>query len=239
MTDETKVSGETQPEVDKTTLGAGGVTEKVMPTNPPVDADVVKKEEVEALKQKYETDLRKLQSSLQRNESELRKALEDQKKLHKDELERARIASMDDDERKVYEVERNKERLTEMQELLNATQLERDQAAETLKAYNFFQKRKVPADVLVVDQGYEALLNSGWEYITNRIEELEKKQAGGQTPTKEPPKEPPKAPPVDTTINSMPIVGTTWEELEKRYGSRERVYQLIEEKRLKPDVLPK
>jgi len=64
---------------------------------------------------------------------------------------------------------------------------------------------------------------------------LESRAAIPPTP---PPPALPAAPPVDTGRTTTPGTKPGWDELEKKYGSREKVYELVEAKRLPPDIIP-
>jgi len=106
-----------------------------------------------------------------------------------------------------------------------------------LAANNYFLSNGVPANTLKNDDGYETLWNSGMDWITSEFERLRAAPVAPPTPPVAP-KTPPVAPPVDTGTG-VPSGGPTWEDLKKKYGSEERVYELIEQRRLSPDILPK
>lgn len=234
MTEETKVPGGTEAGVPEGTPAPGEVA-KATPTQPPQDAGSAK---YEAELAKYKEDLNKLKSASQKRESELQRALAQREREFQQKIEETRLASMDDDERKIYEVERNKERVAELEAELQAARLEKEEMVAYNNAYAFFAGKGVPPSELILDQGLDALVASGWDFVSKRLAELEAQVTQMGSTQKVLPKEPPKAPPVETGTG-IPVGGPTWEDLEKKYGSREAVYTLIEQRRLSPDILPK
>lgn len=235
--DLTKVPGGTTDGVASATPAQGGVA-PATPTQPPADAasaaDVEAKYKADLAK--YQEDLNKLKSASQRREGELQRTLTQRDAEYKAELEKVRLSTMDDEERKIYEIERNRERVNELQAELDRVNAEREEQAAINNTFAFFLQKGVPANALVNGQGLDALVVSGWDYISNRLAQLEAAAANAPAP-KTPPQEPPKAPPV-TTGTGTPVGSPTWDDLIKQYGSMDEVFNRIEQGRLSRDVLP-
>lgn len=233
--DLTKVPGGTGAGVPDGTPVPSGVA-PATPAKPPVDAtsaDIEAKYKAEL--EKFQNDLNKLKSASQRREGELQKTITERERQYREEIEKVRLGNMDEEERKIYEVERTKERVAELEAQLNAVNEEKEEQMAVNNAYSFFLQKGVPANSLVIGQGLDALVASGWEYISLRLAQLEAAAAaGGQ---RNPPVEPPKAPNVEVG-SGTPAGKPTWDDLVKRYGSREEVYTQIEQRRLSPDILP-
>ena len=209
-----------------------GVADNATPETPEFDVEKLKAEYEQKL-QTSQQDLNKLKSSLQKQQAEqAKKYQEEQARLEK-QLREVRMQNMDEDQRKQYEAQMQSEEYQNLQaQLQERDRVLADQAA-TLDALNFFASKKVPVDSLVLNQGYDALAQSGWDYISNRLTELEA-QVSNPKPEPKPRK---KAPDV-LTDKSSPSKGSSWKELRAKYGTDENIYQAIEDGTLSPSILP-
>jgi len=219
---------------------AGSVTpQSVTPSNPPVDADAIKKAREEA--EQLRRDVNNLKSMSQRREAELKADAERIQREAQAEIERQTMAQMDDDEREKYQSAIAQRRVQELQEELNDVRA-KQQVQENLNAsMNWFLDQGVPISALDRSSP-EALVQSGYAYFANRIKELESKPAAPATPPAAPPPQaPPKAPQVDTNTGAPATpqsYADAWDALIEKFGSRERVYKLVELRQLPKSIIP-
>lgn len=238
MTDlvEPKVQGEPGgPVVETPTTPAAGGVPQGTPTQTPVDAEATLKAKYEAEVAKYQADLNKMKSTFQSQDAKRQQEWQQRQQKYEQEIERLRVATMDDEQRKAYEAERKSDEYRQMQETIAELSRKQEETEAMFNAQQYFLEQGVPPTVLVINDGYENLWNSGMNWI---MDEFKRLQTAKTAPAPVGPKVPPPAPPVDTGTGT-PTVGTTWADLEKIYGSREAVYQAIESRRLSPDILPK
>ena len=235
MSDEPKVSAEeTKGEVAEqaTQSPAQSVAEgsATQASNQQVDAEAFRKE-AEQLKK----DINQMKASFQKREAKIESEAKNRVKQLEEALEAARVQSMDDEARKAYEATRGSKRVTELETEL--AQLKEQQAtADAFRgAVEQFRDAGVPLESLVTDADLPALVESGWNWMTSHMRELEEKVAKAST-KKEP--EPLPTPPAVPGAKGAPASKTTWADLEKQYGSRETVFALVEQGRLSPDILP-
>jgi hypothetical protein len=240
MENEPKVPGEPIGEVTKDVTPAGGVAVNATPSAAPVDAgsqlDALKVE-YEAKLRAYQDDLNHMKSSFQRKEAERERDWTQRREDYEREVERLKLSTMDEDQRKQYESESTVRRMTELENQLRNMAEEKSNYESMLRAQNYFIARGVPANELSLDEGYEALWNSGMAWIDKDYTRL--KQLASNPPVQPvTPQKPPEAPPVVTTTNSPAYAGTRWKELVKEYGSEEAVYQGVEHGQIDPSVIP-
>lgn len=223
---------------DDLTLSDEGVSEETETPEQPAS-------DVEAIKADYETrlatmtsDMNAMKSSLQRRESTIqadnaRRTAELQKQL-----KAVRLGNMDEEQRKKYEADLLQEELQNLNTQISELSREKQNQEAVLNALTFWLAQGVPQDKLVTDQGYDALVNSGWAYIRDEREQL-KARVNGELPKKSVVKTTKKAPSVVTDKAAPSGTGSTWPALVKKYGSEERVWQLVESGQLDPSILPK
>jgi hypothetical protein len=211
------------------TPDASGVAPVVTPGSGPSDAEI--------RVAKLQEDLNRMKSSFQSTQAKLEKQWAAEKARYEADLEAARTSSMTDDQRKAYEVQRSFERLKELENRNAELEKERQETeqASNYRAY-FMETFQVDPKNLILDQGIDALVASGWEAVRKdreakekRIAELERKVSGA--PDVEPPD-------VVTNTAHTPSVGPTWADMIKKYGSREAVYRLFEEGKLPASQIP-
>lgn len=214
------------------TIPDGGVAQpEATPAQPTVD--------VEQLQKQYETklsasqaDLDKLKSALQKREAELTKEYQQRERNLQEQLKQAKLSTMDEAQRAKYEEELKSEEWQSLNQQLNDAQQSVRESQEILNAMRFFISQGVPADRLVLDQGYNGVTESGWAYIR---EELETLRNAASKATQKPER---KTAPDVVTDKSIPSKGVTWKQLRETYGSEEAVYQAIEQGLLDPSILP-
>lgn len=229
-----KVQGEPTPapvtEKPVTPAGEGvAATPATTPTQTP-QSDALAQE-----KQRFEKDLNQLKSTLQRREAQLTKEAKEREAALLKQLEETKLQGMDDEARKAYEATRfSRENETLKQQL--------EEERRRYQEYQVFQNSVlqfrsagVPEANLVLDGSLDDLVQSGWDYLTSRVRELESKLTAPVTPA---PKELPAAPEVDTGKSQSVNTKPTWPELIAKYGSRERVYELVEQRQLNPEIIP-
>ena len=178
-----------------------------------------------------------MKSSFQKRESQLTVEWEERESAYKAEAQKLKMSTMNDDDRQVYERNLAVERLAEL-EKKNADLLlvQKSQSAQQ-ESLNYFLSQGISLDALTVDEGYDALIASGWKAISDEKasmkSELEKLR---QNP--KPPKE--DAPDVVTNLQGgQPTDGPTWTDLISKYGSMEQVYSLVESQQLPASIIPK
>lgn len=227
----TQVPSEEQPLVP-TTPGTQGVADeatKVAPSAPQTDADV------QALKTQlaqYQQDIRNVKSVMDKKLNESTVQWQQKENELRQQLEDARLASMDEEGRAKYLKQIERQRQDELEE--KATQATRVQAdyQASLAAIQHFTSLGVPLTALVLDQGYDALFQSGYAFVAEGY----KKASQAQVPTTPP--LPPTAPAVATSGGSVPNLKPTWTDLIKQYGTAETVFKLVETGRLDPTIIP-
>lgn len=212
------------------TPNQGRVVENTTPVQrPEVDVD--------ALKQKYEQDIAGLKSSLQRREAQVTKEWQERYSGLERRLHETAMKSMTEDERARYERQLEVEEFQSLQERLAEIESEKQAMASTFSAYNFFIQQGVPANLLNLSDGYDAVVNAGWQHLTSELAELRAARSNPQPqPTNQP--APLKQAPGVVTDKGTPASGTTWAALIAEFGSMEAVFRAVEEQRLDPSVLP-
>jgi len=234
----TQVIAEDALEVEEeSTLESEEVSDEEMLENQPSD--------VEALKAEYEKklanssrDMSNLRSTLDKRASLVEATWQTRYDQLQEQLKEIRMSGMDDGQRKQYETQLAQEELKNSQNRIFELEQKNQEQAALFNAQAFFISQGVPVENLVLDQGQDALVNSGWTYLREEREQLkqalEEKGGGGS-------KKPiikKKAPTVVTDKSPSLNVKTTWKALRDRYGSDETVYRMIESGQLSADILP-
>jgi len=152
------------------------------------------KSQYEEMTKKYERDIGGVKSSLQKRERELAQTWQEKEATYKKQVDDLRKLSMSDTDRKNYEYELALERTEEMSKAIK----EAEQVAEETKNFyawkdRFVNEWRVPSDQLVLDQGVEALVQSGMAVVDAKMKELQMKPVEQPKPvvsaktSKEPP----------------------------------------------------
>lgn len=186
-----------------------------------------------------EQDINKLKSSLQSGYAKKEKEWQQEKSRLEQELEQLRVSRMDETERKKYEADKEQTRLKELADRLSQYQQRESEMEQRTQYVDFFKSQfGIEPEKLQREGTLEDLWNSGWSAVRDELslskkelEELKKFKA-----EKEGEVEPP---PVVEKPGGTPKVGNTWKDLQDKYGSLDRVFELIEQKKLSPDILPK
>lgn len=209
----------------------------VAPATPPVPSQDAEKADLDAVRAKYELDLRQLKSTLQRNEALLTKELDKRDKQYREDLDRLRRSTLDADELKVYEAEYAKSNLADLEQKYNEAQTTLAQERALRETISLFAQEGIPVDILVKasEDGLDGVTTAAWKYLFEENKRLSAAATTTSTPLKTTP--PPIAPATDTGT-APAFTGPKWKELEERYGSREVVYSLVEAGRLPANIIP-
>lgn len=202
---------------------------------PTPDQTSVDAAELARLKQ----DIDKMKSVFQKREADLTKDWQAKEAQYQKQLEELATRDMDDEQRKVYESNKATQQMNALQAQIQQLQSESMDYKARMEAVNFFASKGIPVANLNLDEGYDALVQSGWDALDSerqslmeRIEALEK----GKT-TEEPES---KTPPEVETDDFTPGDGPSWKELRERYGvdDDEAIYTMVENGDLDGSVLP-
>ena len=218
---------------EETTENPAGVSQETTSQSPQVDVEKVKAEYEQKLAQMAQ-DVNNIKSALQRRESQLTTDHKQREAELQKQLREIRMQGMDENQRKAYEVQLQQEEFESLQNKLDEYERKAAEYEQMMGAQDFFMKKGVPANRLVLNQGYEALVQSGWDWVSEQLTKLQ-----NPAPTQPTQPAPLKPAPSVITDKSTPSTGSTWAELRAKYGSDENVYRLIEQGQLSPDALPR
>jgi hypothetical protein len=234
MNDDTLVTG-TTGEVGTTSepTPATGVADATSQSSP-ADAKEMQVDYAARL-ERLNQDLNAMKSTFQRRESQLSKEWQERESQYLRQIEQLRLATMDEDERKVYESTATVRQLNELQEALQTVSAQREEAESKLKAQQYFISQGVPVNKLELGQSYDDLWASGMAYLTEELSQLRKRASTPQAASNPPVIQ---APAVVTANNAPASVGPQWSDLVKQYGDEESVYRLVETGQLSPDIIP-
>lgn len=253
VTDATSgVSEGDEPEVKSGVPGTGMSTNKgeAADGKPVTTAQVDQAEKIrQELLKKHEQDISKLRSSLDSRFSQKQKEWEKREADFRQALFEAETRGLPEDEVRKRRLEHAESEIVRLQQ-------EREQLETALTTQNvaqqwvsYFESQGIGRDNLVLDGGLEALIQSGWNAVTQNMtamkQEIEKLKAGekGDSPSTdgvsgdgdEPKVVGHKIVKSSTGLPSNP----SWNDLIEKYGSPEAVYTAIEQYQLDPSVLPK
>ena len=93
------------------------------------------------------------------------------------------MSNMDEGQRKQYETQLQTEEYQNLQTQLQELNQKNHELSVSFEAQNFFLQNGVPANQLVLNQGYDVMVNSGWQYLLGEINRL-KTTSTQQTQTK-------------------------------------------------------
>ena len=206
------------------------VTTPVTVTTPPVD--------VEMLKAKYEKDVANIKSSLDRRTAQVEQQWQSRYANLQKEMHNIRMQGMNEEERGRYERQIENEEFQGLQSRLAELEQKDAQQAATVNAFSFFIQQGVPADKLNLSEGYDAVANAGWQYLTSELTELRAARTNPQPQPAKPEPAPLKGAPSVVTDKGTPASGTTWAALRTQFGTDEAIYRAVEEGRLDPSVIP-
>lgn len=207
------------------------------PSAPPSDAEA-QLAELRRQNAKYESDIRALKSATDKRYSDAEKTWRQQQAQFQKELQALRLSTMDEDERKRYEASLAIEQQQEIAQELEEARKSAQEYQANLNAVQYFLNQGVPADKLVIDQGYDNLFNSGMAWLTAEVKRLRTSPNSASTPTQPGAAPLPTPPVVATATQGLPNTKPTWDDLRKKYGSDEQIYRLVEAGLLPGDVIP-
>lgn len=134
----------------------------------------------EEMRLKYEQDIGKVKSALQKQVSEEQK----QKTVLEKKLDELLQSSMDDDDRKNYQYEKLVEERDKLKHDLEETKLAYEQAQQFTTWMQYFNDLGIPQSKLIVDQGLPELFGSGMEAVKEMVKTV-KEGAAGKLPQKQ------------------------------------------------------
>jgi hypothetical protein len=234
MNDLDQVQGLEEGVPEGTPNPEAGVSQETPSQQPPMDADRVRAEYEQKLAQ-AQIDLNNVKSSLQKREAQVTREYQQKYDELQRQMREIRMQGMDENQRKQYEAQLQNEEYQTLQRRLEEMEQKTSEYQQMFDAQQFFMQKGVPSDKLILNQGYETLVQSGWDWVTERLKLLEQQAS---SPIKQEPAPLKQAPGV-VTDKGTPVTGSTWAELRKQYGSDDNVYRLIEQGLLSPSVLPR
>jgi hypothetical protein len=193
--------------------------------------------DVEALKVKYEQDINKLKSTLQRQTAQVEQQWQSKYGDLQRQMHNIRMQGMTEDERARYERQLETEEFQTLQSRLAELENEKARQVEAVNAFNFFLAQGVPANKLNLAEGPEVIAQVGWQHMTEELARL-RELASNPQPVKPAGPAPLKQAPEVITDKGTPASGTTWAALRAQYGTDEAVYRAVEEGRLPSSVIP-
>jgi Skp family chaperone for outer membrane proteins len=231
-------------EVVTATLDGGNVAQATIPEGVTDEAQQTLQSQLDEMKsqydemtKKYERDIGGVKSSLQKRERELAQTWQDKEATYKKQVDDLRKMSMSEADRKNYEYELALERTEEMSKAIKEAEAT---AEETKNFYawkdRFVNEWKVPSDQLVLDQGVEALVQSGMAVVDMKMKEAQMKSVEQTKPvtpvvqaktSKEPPE-------TAKPVSGGTVNGITPTEAVKKYagGDWEKFFQMLDQGRL-------
>lgn len=231
-------SGGVNSESELTPVESSGVA-GAMPTGTTKDASNSTPNYEVLLKQR-EADLNKMKSTFQRQIAELQHQQEEERKRYEQKLREIQMANLSDDERKEYE---QTLKLEEAERYRQEAEQYRQQIEEIQLMNNytsFFVEMGVPQSTLSMES-LDDLVQSGWmgiqQIIQNLRSELNKLKADNSQHT-EKSNVSANQQRVMTSTSGVPSTGVTWDDLIKKYGSMEAVFNKVERGELPPSVIP-
>jgi hypothetical protein len=220
------------------TPAAPALVEPVAPATPstPLSDAEIQKQQLEQKIAKYESDIRNIKSTSDKRLHDAEINWQRQQAQLQKELQALRMSTMDDDERKQYEASLNVERQQEVEQELQRARQTAQEYQSNLQAIQFFLAQGVPAEKLVIDQGYDNLFNSGMEWITGELKRV--RSTPSQPPSTPQPNALPTPPVVATASQGVPTTKPSWSDLRAKYGNDEQIYRLVEAGLLPADIIP-
>ena len=230
--------------VEPTAAGAAGIA-----TQGTSDAGASFEAKMAEVQANYERDMRRMQSSLQKNAAQERQEYEQRMSQMESELHAARTAGMNEQERLQYERDVYAQRADMLAQQVQQTQQRlydwenRDQAVEA------FRQLGVPPEKLK-GQSTEQILQAGWMGIAERMAELEARATASQPAPRlvenQPPPSPGLTPPATASAQGTPTGGRTWGDaytaasniLGTTIDNEEDLMRAVEQGHLPPSIIP-
>jgi hypothetical protein len=214
----------------------------------------------EEFRQTAERDRRGVQSSLQSQIAELQRQQEAERLSWQDRLAALETKDMDEVGKASYRAQRFEEQAVQASQRLSQLQSQLDQYSKVPQYIQLFTEIGVDPRSLVMDQGVEALVNSGWQGVITLMEDYRSKAeaasqaapAGAPSPAPAPapglpgvPQTTFTPPAVASTTGAASTLGATWPDVLRAVGGSvgrdvtiEDVYRMIETGQLSPSIIP-
>jgi len=194
---------------------------------------LAKAEAEQKAREKIQTDLDRMKSSLQSQMASQKAQYEKQVQDLSGELRRIQTTGLDEEGLKKYQGEEAQRKVREYEEKIAQLQQQTQELSQmqTWKDY-FVRELGLDPVKLVVDQGLAALCDSGWRAISEEVASLRKIASASKKESEDKGKDKDKgaeAPDVITKQGGKQTKGPTMTELIKRFGSREQVYEAFEQ----------
>jgi gas vesicle protein len=242
------VSEPVADEVVDSTLEGGNVAQATIPEGTPDAGQPTLQDQYKTLQsqfdemtKKYEKDIGGVKSSLQRRERELAQTWQEQEATYKRQIADLRKSSMSESDRKDYEHDLALEMADERSKALAKAESE----IEETKNFYAWKDRlvnewKIPANQLVLDQGVEALVQSGMVVVDEKMKDIQMRnveQPKPATPVAQPKtyKEPPET---AKPVSGATVTGLTPADAVKKYanGDWDKFFQMLDQGRLDRSV---
>lgn len=215
----------------------------VTPTQTVPDAGSEKLKELEAKIQAREQDINKLKSTYDKQLAQTKKQFEEEQRKLQEEIQKAKLSTMTDEQKKTFERQLELEQAQQWKEkAMQYEQQMKDLEIRNNYTQYFTEQMGVPKDKLNLDGDINALVQSGWEGVQNKVKELEGlvqtlKQPQPPQDTTIPQPEPQQRSPLTQPINSgAPKI--TWSDIAKQYPNQEEFFRKLEQGDLNPGVIP-
>jgi hypothetical protein len=202
---------------------------------------------IAATQSRYEKDLRQMQSSLQSGFSKQQQEWQQERESWRKQVDDIQLKDLDEGERTKYELQRANERLNEVQN--RAQELEAKYQNESLKIQyaNQFIEMGVDPKGLVLGQGLEELVASGWAKVMEELQTLRQSRtqpaASAPSPAR-PAANAPQPTNVVTGVSGSPVTGISIEKMIEDVGKRigrpdlkeEEFWRLVENQQIPFDA---
>jgi len=192
-------------------------------------------------REKSERDISNLKSSLQKDFAAAQQKWDAERREWQTRFDAVQTADMDEATKANYERDRERERYGELETRFGDLQRQLEEA-QAMQGYSaWFTRMGVPPKDLVLNQGIEGLLASGWSYLEDELGRL-RNPAPAPAPVAPPP-QPPVAPNVLSGVSGSPMSAPTIEKLVKDASDRlgrpvteEEFWRMVDNQQLRLDM---
>jgi hypothetical protein len=215
--------------------------------------------QLEQIQRKAEQDVRGVKSSLQSQIAALERQRDEERRAMETQINQLAVRGLDENGQLQYNYKVTQNRLTEREAELTRMQSELTTLQDVPRYISSFLALGVRPDKLVVDQGVDALLESGWHEVVTSLESLRqenetlRKGSGTIVPATNPaaplgqmglgaPMVPPQ---VASPSGGSAVMGNSWPQVlaavSAQFGrpvTQEEVYRMVELQQLSPDIIP-
>jgi hypothetical protein len=205
---------------------------------------------VAEVEHKYQRDMDRLRSSLQKNSAQERQEYEQRMAQMEQELHATRTSTMNEQERVAYERDVYAQRAEMLEKKYQDAESRLYEVQNMEQAKLAFQKMGIQPNKLDTTS-MENLLQSGWVGVAERMAELESRTAAprlspNQPAPQQPPTPGPVQPPSTASVQGTPTGGRTWGDAYKSASSilgttidnEEDLMRAVEMCHLPPSILP-